>query len=313
MLTESSGLRFNWLADMNPATPDNVRQVLAAPFDHAPGTFFEYAEQTVTLLAYVVEQAVGRDLQEFAEEQLFAPLGIARTDWFWLRDRGEHARVGEPLHARRAPRASDRSCFTVDAGTDSSSSRRTTWRARPRARRRTPRYGFLLWRFGVPGTITPSIPERRVIDRGFIPAAPRDTIGFVGFQDQLIFVVPSTDTVIVRTGLPPDFSPDLQEAMTAKDGRWTHDFFRALGHAYRDVAYTDPGPYEAAVPAGLDLSYFNDFSMIAGGLGVGGEQLPEGCTIVGCDANVAALGLVHSAGDLANSVWAAVRGQSANR
>jgi CubicO group peptidase (beta-lactamase class C family) len=39
------------------------------------------------LLAYVVQRAFGEDLLRFAQQKLFAPLGIAANSYFWLRDR----------------------------------------------------------------------------------------------------------------------------------------------------------------------------------------------------------------------------------
>jgi CubicO group peptidase (beta-lactamase class C family) len=307
LLTESSGLRFNWLPDMQPLMADSVRQVLALPFDHEPGTYFEYAQTTVNLLAYVVEQAVGRDLQDFAQDALFGPLGIDRDSWFWQRDRAGNthgwanlfmpplalARLGSlVLHEGRWR---GEQLIAADYLREATTGTATN-----------PAYGFLLWRFGVPGTITPSIPERRALDRGFIPAAPRDTIGFVGFQDQLIFVIPSTDTVIVRTGFPPDVSVDLQEALTAKDGKWTHDLFRGVGLSYRDVAYTDPGRYEPSSSARVDLAYWNDVSMLAGSLGLGGTELPPGCSVLMCDARISGLGLADTVADAAGTAYSAV-------
>src|SRR5699024_7390993 len=60
------------------------------PFDHPPGSYFEYAQTPVTLLAAVVEAAAGQDLQDFAAAQLFEPIGITRDRWWWSRDAAGH-------------------------------------------------------------------------------------------------------------------------------------------------------------------------------------------------------------------------------
>ena len=101
LLTQSSGLRFVWTGDLNLGNPDSVRYTLALPIDHAPGTEFTYGQTTVSLLAHVVERAVGYDLQAFAQQELFGKVGIARNDWFWLRDRAGHTRRSDRGARRR--------------------------------------------------------------------------------------------------------------------------------------------------------------------------------------------------------------------
>src|SRR5699024_9305472 len=60
---------------------------LALPVEHEPGTFFEYTQHGPDLLAFVVQRAVGEDLQRFAQDNLFTPLGIDEGDYYWARDR----------------------------------------------------------------------------------------------------------------------------------------------------------------------------------------------------------------------------------
>lgn len=98
LLTESSGLRFNWTPELAGMPADSVRYTLALPFDHEPGTYFEYAQLALNLLAYSVESAVGEDLQAFAQRELFGPLGIHRRDWFWERERAGHTAGWAHLH-----------------------------------------------------------------------------------------------------------------------------------------------------------------------------------------------------------------------
>jgi hypothetical protein len=40
--------------------PYIVRQALALPIVHEPGTWFEYRQRPVDLLAHIIERAVGR-------------------------------------------------------------------------------------------------------------------------------------------------------------------------------------------------------------------------------------------------------------
>ena len=87
LLTQTSGMPLVWTSELNAGSVDTVRQALALPIEHEPGTEFTYGQITVTLLAHAVERAVGMDLQEFAQQEIFDPIGITRDSWFWLRDR----------------------------------------------------------------------------------------------------------------------------------------------------------------------------------------------------------------------------------
>ncbi len=243
LLTQSSGLQFSWAADF--AALDNIRQVLSLAFVHEPGTYFEYAQTTCSLLAYTVERAVGRDLQEFAQDELFQPLGIPRSDWFWLRDAAGHTlgyaflfmpprdlpRLGQLMlqggvwNGKRLLPAS----FVAAAGSSSATN---------------PGYGYLLWTNQGDHVISPSAPTRKDVQHPVVASAPRDMYGFFGMLDQLIFVIPSWDMVIVRTGLPGNYDiADPQADLTALEADWAYEFFRLMGKAVKDAAYTDPGPY----------------------------------------------------------------------
>ncbi|WP_446225724.1 hypothetical protein ACTWPB_12020 [Nocardia sp. IBHARD005] len=57
------------------------------PIERPQGAMFRYSQRAVDLLVYVVQQAVGEDFQAFAQRKLFDPLGIARSDYYWARDR----------------------------------------------------------------------------------------------------------------------------------------------------------------------------------------------------------------------------------
>jgi CubicO group peptidase (beta-lactamase class C family) len=306
LLTESSGLHFIWTADLHLAHPDSVRHTLALPFDHEPGSYFEYAQTTVSVLAKVVERAVGEDLQAFAQRELFGPLGIDRREWFWLRDRAGnthgwahlflsphgmarvgHLMLGEGAWAGR--RLLDRR-YVTEAQTPSSTNSA---------------YGYLLWTNRGDHPVTPSIPERRVLDHPIFASAPRDTYAFVGFGDQMIWVIPSLDMVIVRTGLFGNRNPDPQALITANTGDWMYEFFRILMRGVRDRQIPDPGPFQSDPPAALDLSYFVDLETTAGSLGLG-PAAPPGCNALGCDGRLYYRGLVESGRDALRSITALI-------
>lgn len=60
---------------------DWVSMVLAQPMATAPGTTYHYNDGAAALLAEVFRGATGMDLQAYAEQYLFTPLGITRFHW----------------------------------------------------------------------------------------------------------------------------------------------------------------------------------------------------------------------------------------
>jgi CubicO group peptidase (beta-lactamase class C family) len=92
LLTMSGGFDWNenlpYIDPKNTATaleasPDWVAFTINRPMMREPGTQFNYSSGESVLLAQVFRQATGRDVEEYAAEHLFAPLGI--THWYWKR------------------------------------------------------------------------------------------------------------------------------------------------------------------------------------------------------------------------------------
>lgn len=89
LLTMTDGLEFNEI--YNPGedathmlfgTSDSAAFALAKPLGHAPGTHFNYSSGTANLLARVMQQRAGTDLQSqlhYLFNEVFQPLGLAHT------------------------------------------------------------------------------------------------------------------------------------------------------------------------------------------------------------------------------------------
>jgi CubicO group peptidase (beta-lactamase class C family) len=60
---------------------DWVDYVINLPMDKEPGTLFLYNNGASHLLSYILKEATGMYMDEFAEEYLFGPLGV--TDYYW--------------------------------------------------------------------------------------------------------------------------------------------------------------------------------------------------------------------------------------
>lgn len=225
LLTQTSGLSFTWAGDLGAR--DTVGHTLALPFRHQPGTYFEYAQTTVTLLGAVVERAVGDDLQAYAHRELFAPLGIPRHHWNWLRDATGQThgyanlfmpprhlgRIGQLLLAegRWGARRLIDSAYVRELAADTPTNGA---------------YGFLTWTNAGGWVLAATTTNRRVLEQPFIPSAPSDTYAFVGLMGQLVVVIPSLDMVIVRTG----FSPN-----TSRGGDVDHEGLRRILRSVKDV------------------------------------------------------------------------------
>ena len=82
------------------ASPNLVRQALAADLAYPPGSHFFYDNKAVNLLAGIVEKASGRKLDEYVRDELFAPLGIARFAWMRDPSGNPHVLAGLQLDAR---------------------------------------------------------------------------------------------------------------------------------------------------------------------------------------------------------------------
>ena len=91
LLNMASGIR--WDEDSYPYTNplndaasmensyDWIEYILSLPMEHEPGSKFVYNSGITVLLSYILQQATGESLQEYAEKHLFRPIGIERYYW----------------------------------------------------------------------------------------------------------------------------------------------------------------------------------------------------------------------------------------
>jgi CubicO group peptidase (beta-lactamase class C family) len=90
LLTMTAG--FSWDENVHYDNPNNDCSVMEAGFDwvgyvinkpmsEAPGTKFNYNSGATELLAYIFRVATGKDIERYAVEHLFKPLGIESHFW----------------------------------------------------------------------------------------------------------------------------------------------------------------------------------------------------------------------------------------
>jgi CubicO group peptidase (beta-lactamase class C family) len=91
LITMTSGLEWNQNAyDLRDprndivlfyTAPNPIEYYVSRPLVAAPGTFFAYSEASINTVARAIERASGVELDGFAQEFLFSPLGISRVLW----------------------------------------------------------------------------------------------------------------------------------------------------------------------------------------------------------------------------------------
>ncbi len=92
LLTMTGG--FDWREDLPYSDPNNAAVVMEAsadwvdftinrPMAREPGTVFNYSSGESQLLSHIFRVATGKDIEEYAAQHLFAPLGIEQ--FFWKR------------------------------------------------------------------------------------------------------------------------------------------------------------------------------------------------------------------------------------
>jgi len=92
LLTMSSGLDWNESVPYNDPhnseitmdrSPDPVGFVLSQSMVHPRGSYFNYNGGSTQVLAAIIKKVSGKPIDEYARENLFAPLGISH--WLWLK------------------------------------------------------------------------------------------------------------------------------------------------------------------------------------------------------------------------------------
>ncbi|HSW15409.1 MAG TPA: serine hydrolase [Solimonas sp.] len=290
LMTETAGMQVNYLRELNPAMPDRVQDALSLPFEHEPGSTWEYAQTVVDLTLNVVERAAGRDVQEFAQQELFDPLGIQQGAYIWQRDRAGNSLGYAHLWMRNQDWAKLGHLMLWGGQWNGQRLISTDYLRQMRTRvPDNPAYGFLVWLNGGGWWRVPAVEGPDSGEGSVIPSGPDDLYAFVGIGEQRIWIIPSLDLVIVRTG--ERGSQELDTRVTAFSGRagqidW--EIPRRVLLAVKDAGYVDPGPYQSAglvLPPADDGIIGDAFELqqVMAGLGLG-PLSPEACSLFGCTA-----------------------------
>jgi len=250
LLTMTSGWRWNGFRDYNIFTmPDRVRDALTLEVVRPRGTYFEYAQSAVSLLAEATGRAAGKDAGAFAQDELMGPVGIEPGTWRWQRDPAGH--IGGFYGVNMQPDDFGRLGELLRRG--------GVWRGRRllskaymeealQPTKTNGCYGWLIWLNAGEPCVGVRITEREVTDSREWPDLPADLYHFSGLFGQLVTVFPSQGIVVVRTGQ----DPGLVNPASSGSG-WEHDLYAKVLGAVTDQK-VEPGGDEATGVPGVDRS-----------------------------------------------------------
>lgn len=196
-------------AEMALTAPDKTAFAIGLAQDEPPGRTWVYNNSAIQTLSAVLESATGRPADDYAEEVLFAPLGMADTDlasdpsgnpltfmglrttcldlarfgYLMMRDGAWDGRQVVP--EAYVEQATGRPSTDLNAG-----------------------YGLLWWLNHEGPVASPLVATSGATGEGvaagpIVPEAPEDTFWALGFRSQVLAVIPSEGIVAVRLGPPP--------------------------------------------------------------------------------------------------------------
>lgn len=191
-------------------SPDALGYVESLPLEVAPDSRWAYASSDTLLLGGVLERVTGRSASDLARERLFEPLGMHRAEW-WV-DGAGHSLSFCCIDAPTRELAKFGLLFLRNGQWGSSSIVSPEWVERSTLGDRAPLnpgYAYQWWN----RDIDPNSP------------LPSDVYSARGEDEQVIYVVPSLDLVVVRSGR---FAKPPGDAV-AEDGFIREMLIRGLG------------------------------------------------------------------------------------
>ena len=247
-------------------------------------------QSPVTLLGEAVTRAVGRDLQDFAQRELFGPIGISAGSWSWDRDRAGDTEAWAHLKLRPADWARLGMLVLHDGRWGS---RRLI--SKPYLREFSAPsppnhgYGFLTWLNGKDSYVMPGTNGRDEGQGWLVPNAPADSIIFAGQDEQRVYVIPSLDMVLVRLGQKGSKEADMRVTFwTGRGGELDNGLLHRIKLAVTDKRLDTEDRYRSAgfvMPSTERDSWHgsavNDPVETLAGAGAGPDA-PPGCNPLGC-------------------------------
>jgi CubicO group peptidase (beta-lactamase class C family) len=221
LLRNDSGRHWDLATDYQALVTAEDRTAFAVGLaqDAAPGATWAYNNSAIQTLDAVLAAATGEDPAAYAEERLFAPLGMTRTEM------GHDAAGGTTTFAGLQSTCQDLArfghLFLRGGQWDGTQVVPEDWveaaTGRP-SQELNAGYGYLWW-VNHPGPIAGPLhitSERSAAADGqMAPGAPQDMYWARGLGGQVVQVDPGSDTVVVRLG-PGDRTSTYSQTDTAR-------------------------------------------------------------------------------------------------
>lgn len=186
LATMTSGLDYNWYRDyVAMRDKDNwLEFIQTLTIKYTPGTKWEYSVDP-DLLSAVLEKAVGMPLWKYAEKKLLNPIGITEG-FYWARDASGMLLGDGYIFSTTENYARFGQLFLDNGKVNGRQVIPEEWvRLSTSAAGINPDYGYLWWTKDFEGL-------------------PEDLYYAYGGHGQFIVVIPSRETVIIRTGFGPN-------------------------------------------------------------------------------------------------------------
>lgn len=196
LLSNDSGRYWDYVSDYQKlAGGENDKTAYAIGLDqqHPPGEHWEYNNSAIQTLEAVLERATGQDVEEFAQEHLFEPIGMESTI---SKDGAGNPMMFMGVQAGCLDMARFGYLFLRDGMWADEEVLPSEWvaEATSPSQELNPGYGYLWWlnsdgEGATAGTFAPEI-----------KGAPDDAYAALGLFDQIVLVLPEQDMVVVRLG-----------------------------------------------------------------------------------------------------------------
>jgi CubicO group peptidase (beta-lactamase class C family) len=170
-------------------------------YETDPDVKFFYNTPAYAIMKRVLEGASKQPLDDLTREWLTAPVGMKDTSW--RKRPGAFSDVGNPTGLVTTPRDIARmGQLVLDGGKAADGQRVISTRQLDlifKPTKTNPSYGLLWWLNGGVYALAPGGNAPRS-NGPLIPAAPKDLVAAQGAQDRKLYVVPSRQLIVVRTG-----------------------------------------------------------------------------------------------------------------
>ncbi len=203
LLTMSSGLEVppftTWAGMRITLGSDNTAAVLGLPLVETPGQRFQYTNAQSQLLGVILQRAAGKRYAEYLSERLWSRLG-APTAYLWLDRDGGMPRTFCCLYttARAWLRVGRLIMDQGRVGDDQVVP--AAWiQAMTTPAPTNPNYGYQIW-LGSPAGTERAYNDTTIKALHSEPFAAPDMVFIDGFGGQRVYIVPSQQLIIVRTG-----------------------------------------------------------------------------------------------------------------